>query len=294
MQNLKSVHSQQSGLNSLEHFVKAYQEVTVYQMQRVRDTVLNQRSFVHGLLDIFIDIKQSYQQREMKRLKKQPEAITQISFSTLIKNGRSALVFLSLDSRFAGNSTRDVFGLFKNYLDEHPDSEVIIVGNLGARLFRNAYPERDPHRLYDLQESAKDDEVVALINDLLEYQNVDIFTSYLESLIEQRPVKINVTAAIPLEDQEELVERQRRHFLFEPADEKILNFFEVQIFSSLMRQTVEETRLATLGNRITTLENTYNSLEQQLTILAKTAKKAKRKEMNKKQRQRLAGISLWK
>ncbi len=46
--NLKAVQFQQTGLNSLERFVQAYQEVTVYQMQRVRDTVLHNRIFMNG------------------------------------------------------------------------------------------------------------------------------------------------------------------------------------------------------------------------------------------------------
>jgi len=291
MPNLKSVHYQQSGLSSLENFVKAYQEVTVYQMQRVRDAVLNQRSFMNGLLDVFIDIKQDVQTREFKKLKSQDTA--RLSYSTLIKNNKTALVFLSLDTRFAGNSTRQVFNLFREHLEKYPIGDVIIVGALGERLFRSAFPQHTNYKMYELKESIMEQEVSTLINDLLEYQNVEIFTSYFESLIQQRPVKLNVTAAIPIENQKLLIERQKRHFLFEPTGEKILNFFEVQIFSGLLKQTIEETRLATLGNRITTLENTYDSLERQLIVLAKVAKKVRRKEMNKKQRQRLAGISLW-
>lgn len=291
MANLKNVRSQQSGLSSLENFVKAYQEVTVYQMQRVRDVVLSQRSFMNGLLDVFVDIKQAVEADEFKKIKK--TGATQLTYSTLTKNNRSAKVFLSLDTRFAGSSTRQVFDLFRLNVEKFPEGDIIIVGALGERLFRAAFPGLKMHKFYEFKENALDEEINSLVNDLLEYENVDIFTSYFESLIQQRPVKLNVTAAIPVDDQNLLTERKRRRFLFEPEGEKILNFFEVQIFSGLLRQTIEETRLATLGNRITTLENTYDALERQLTILAKAAKKAKRKEMNKKQRQRLAGISLW-
>lgn len=291
MANLKNVRTQQSGLSSLENFVKAYQEVTVYQMQRVRDAVLSQRSFMNGLLDVFVDIKQAVEAEEFKRLRK--TGATRLSYSTLSKNGRSGRVLLSLDTRFAGNSTRQVFELFRAHVEKYPEGDIIIVGALGERLFRNAFPGLKIHKFYEFKEGAVEEEINSFVNDLLEYENVDIFTSYFESLIQQRPVKLNVTAAIPVDDPNLLTERKQRRFLFEPTGDKILNFFEVQIFSSLLRQTIEETKLATLGNRITTLENTYDSLEQQLTVLAKVAKKAKRKEMNKKQRQRLAGISLW-
>lgn len=291
MQNLKYVKSQRSGLTSLEHFVRAYQEVTVYQMQRVRDTVVNQRNFLHGLLDIFVDVKHAVQQQEIRKLKE--DKATTMSYSTLVKNGRTAYVFLSLDSRFAGNSTRAVFSLFKAAYEQNPAVDLIIVGELGLRLFRATFPGVDNYKFYEMRENTQESEVTALTNDLLEYENIDVFTSYFQSLIEQKPVRINITAAIPLEEQQQILERQKRDFLFEPTGRKILNFFEVQIFSSLLRQTVEETKLATLGNRITTLESTYSTLEKQLHILAKTARKVKRKEMNKKQRQRLAGMSLW-
>lgn len=291
MANLKSVQSQQSSLTSLEHFVQAYQEVTVYQMQRVRDAVLNNRIFMNGLLDIFIDIKQAQQKAEVKRLKE--AGATQFSFSTLVKNGKSALVFLSLDSRFAGNSTRAVFNLFAKYLEAHQDGDIIIVGALGKRLFNARFPQIRNYTYYELPENVIGEQLTALTKDLLQYQNVDVFTSYFHSLLEQDPVQINITAAIPLDEQSSLLERQQRFFLFEPAGPEIMNFFEVQIFTALLRQTVEETRLATLGNRISTLESTYSTLEDQLSKLNKAARKAKRKEMNKKQRQRMAGMALW-
>lgn len=291
MHNLKAVQNQQSGLSSLERFVQAYQEVTVYQMQRVRDTVLNNRIYMNGLLDIFVDIKQAQQKEEVKKLKE--SGATRFSFSTLVKNGRSAAVFLSLDSRFAGNSTRAVFGLFAKYVTEHPDNDVMIVGALGERLFRSTFPDRTHYTFYELPENVVGEQLTTLTKDLLQYENVEVFTSYFQTLLDQKPVQINITAAIPMDEQTHLEGRQNRRFLFEPAGKEILNFFEVQIFTALLRQTVEETRLATLGNRISTLESTYSALEDQLFKLGKAAKKAKRKEMNKKQRQRLSGISLW-
>jgi len=288
--NLKAVQTQQTGLNSLERFVQAYQEVTVYQMQRVRDTVLHNRIFMNGLLDIFVDVKEAVEKQEFRQLK--ANKATHVSFSTLVKNAKSAAVFLSLDSRFAGNSTRNLFALFSKHIRGNQDLDLIIVGELGARLFRNEYPNKK-FKFYELPEGGVGEALTALTKDLLEYENVDVFTSYFQSLLQQDPIQINITAAIPLQEQSSLLERKQRAFLFEPVGKQILNFFEVQIFTALLRQTVEETMLATLGNRINTLESTYNSLEDQLFKLSKAAKKARRKEMNKKQRQRLAGMALW-
>ena len=288
--NLKAVQFKQTGLNSLERFVQAYQEVTVYQMQRVRDVVLHNRIFMNGLLDIFVDIKQAVEKQEFGQLR--ANKATHVSFLTLVKNGRSAAVFLSLDSRFAGNSTRNLFQLYAKYVRANADIDLIIVGELGARLFRNEFATKK-FKFYELPEVGAGEALTNLTKDLLEYENVDVFTSYFQSLLQQDPIQVNITAAIPLQEQASLLDRKQRAFLFEPAGKQILNFFEVQIFTALLRQTVEETRLATLGNRINTLESTYNSLEDQLFKLSKDAKKVKRKEMNKKQRQRLSGMALW-
>ena len=83
-------------------------------------------------------------------------------------------------------------------------------------------------------------------------------------------------------------------YLFEPDLEKIVAFFETQIFSNLFKQTVHESHLARLASRITAMEQALERIENQEKILYSNKRKTIRLTENKVQLERVAGIGLWK
>ena len=50
-----------SFITGFKEFVKAYQQVTLMDMEKIREAVLKTRQHMDGLQDVFIDIKNSYE-----------------------------------------------------------------------------------------------------------------------------------------------------------------------------------------------------------------------------------------
>ena len=56
MHGLKTITNDIQFLSSMDQFVSAYQELTVFQMRQRRDAIVNSRAFTNGLLDVFVDL----------------------------------------------------------------------------------------------------------------------------------------------------------------------------------------------------------------------------------------------
>lgn len=247
-----------------------------------------------GLADIFIDIEQAHK-KAIKHLQdgsrnKKSDVVT-VSFSTLKKNGKHALVFLSPDTKFSSGINRRVFEEFAKALEQN-GAEPIIVGNVGKRFFDQRFPEKQRELFHIPQALNNLGDIKELITKLVQYERIDVFYSRFYSLVKQEPVLTNVTGNISLSKQKQS-ERIQRDFLFEPELKTMLHFFELQIFTSLLQQTVNESYLANLGARIVTLETAVQNIKEQSKNLRQSYLKVSRREKSRKQRAQIAGLSLW-
>ena len=82
-------------------------------------------------------------------------------------------------------------------------------------------------------------------------------------------------------------------FLFEPSIEYVVDFFENQIFSIILSQTVSEAQLARFGSRIQAMETAQNNMQKLIEKIARRQKAVKALEINKKQLELFAGRRLW-
>jgi F0F1-type ATP synthase gamma subunit len=82
-------------------------------------------------------------------------------------------------------------------------------------------------------------------------------------------------------------------FFFEPSLETILNFFEAQIFSSILNQTAHENELARYASRIKAMEEALTNIHGRIKILKAAERRLANLESNRKQLASLAGVSLW-
>lgn len=273
-------------LTAFTQFISAYQEITVTQMQTQREVIVKNRSYTEGILDVFVDLKQS--------LRFQKDKKSQFSFTTNKKNDREVSVFLSFETKFSTSISRKVFEDYMEYVRSHT-TDIVIAGEVGRRLYLESNGDINQIHYLPLSETTSfDKDITALADYVLQYERVTVFNPYFISLVEQTTRMTNITGDIPLHESESsLQERQQRKFLYEPEGEKILQFFEAQVCASLLVQSVQEARLATISGRITSLERTYNQVESALYALNNQELKYKRARTNKKQQQRLAGMKLW-
>jgi F0F1-type ATP synthase gamma subunit len=285
-------------LNSMSEFVSSYQELTVFRMKERRDVILNSRAYTDGLLDVFVDLKQSMKSflGRIGFFNQSASILTQaskINLETLQKNNQKLAVFLTFDAKFARQTMLDVFETFSKFISQNPDYEVAVVGEIGKSLYAEKFGKSKPFQYFALSENGfNQQEIQTLGGHILQYGKVTVFNPYYVSLVKQEVRSTNLTGDIPV-IQDEINVRLVRRFLYEPGGEKMLAFFEKQIVLAVLKQTIKESLLAILGSRIGVLEQTRKNLELEDAKYTLLHKKQMRYLIDRKQRERMAGQSLW-
>ena len=254
-------------------------------MEKIRQRVLKAREYTDGLQDVFFDVKQNYDQQIKEMVKRRPNQ--KFSFSTLPKNDRHALMLLSPAGKFSARINKKVFEEFSTFFEKNKDkTDVFIQGRTGQVFFIQHFNRYEYQMVEDLEQTIKK---------LSLYQKIDVIYPRFYNVVTQKPTVTNLSGERSflqeLSETKSLTEKKM--FLFEPNLDKILNFFELQIFAILVNKSIEESNLAHLGARLTTLELTTQTLEDYTQKLELQHRKLKRIDNNKKQRQRLAGIQIW-
>jgi len=135
-----------------------------------------------------------------------------------------------------------------------------------------------------------------LVTYLRKFDDVSIFYGKFVNVVDQVATTTRLAsgdrlATLPVKEQK--AEAERHRYLFEPELPEVVEFFDTQIFAMLFGQTINESSLAQLGSRITAMEIASSNIEKRYEQLLVDQRRARRELRNKKQRQMLAGISLW-
>jgi len=272
----------------LKSLVSTYEEIAVMRIAKVRVEVLNAREFREGLSTVFRDVRVSHQQQVIQALKKQQKEAT---------FAHGALL-LSTDSRLTGGVTASVSRAFAAYVKENQDASLIIVGQVGKEHLASMIPGR-PAKFFSITEGKPNPaDLEPLLEYLLRFARLTVFFPRFQNIIRQEPTKfelgeIQATATDLKARSEEILTKAGGSYLFEPSLEEIVDFFNKQIFAMVLQQTQNESWLSLLGSRVTAMEKAANNIDIQLQKLEWERRREQRRIRNKKQRDRLAGISLW-
>jgi F0F1-type ATP synthase gamma subunit len=248
---------------------------------------LENRNFLLEINSIFQQVKSSYKARINKLMKE--KKIKDPSKLTFIKhNGKTVYIFISANTGLYGGIIGKTYNVFVDALKKTP-GDVVILGKLGLEMFVSD-KIKAPLVYFDFPDNKVDDVILKKIADfIIKYENVIVFYEQFNSIINQSPIVTNISGdPLPWEKSETSI-----HYFFEPSLEKIMEFFEKEIFASIFQQTVSESELAKFAVRMVSLdaasENTKSKLKQ--AILAKN--RLKHQENNKKQLEKFASMSLW-
>ena len=285
MQNKQRINSEVELMSTLKLITQAYEEISVMRMQRIRDLVLNTRLFLGDLYNVYVDVKVNYKESLMKKIIKEDDAMKAMRE----RNGKTAVVFISTNTKLNGEIIQKVFREFYDYTQTH-DVEIFIVGRMGKQLY-DQRSEKKPYQYYDLEENyINSTSLHKLVIDLLAYKQVDAFYGKFESLLNQIPTEANLTGDQPEEKQAE--GKAATLYMFEPSVVKILEFFETQIFSSLVKQSVNESELARYASRIRAMEEAGQNIDKSMKSLSSQMIKIKRLVSNKKQLEIMSRVIL--
>jgi F0F1-type ATP synthase gamma subunit len=303
MNYLKAILTQIEDLTGIKDIVGASEEIASMKMRTIRNKVLLSRDLNDALTEIYREVSISYKNQiiQLMQQRKGKKALKQISDSQMslkIGNGKRACVYISANSGLFSNILEKTYHEFTAYLQKHKEATPIIIGEFGKNLYASEYPT-SPFIYYRIGEDKTSDSVIKKITeDLSKYSGVVIFFAKFESMASQNTTVLDVSGEDAFNA--EVIKKQNlsmipaTHYLFEPSLEKIILFFETEIFAGIIQQAVTESDLARYASRITTLDMARENIDQQLRKTNLEKRFAIHRLMNKKQTEAITGISLWK
>jgi F0F1-type ATP synthase gamma subunit len=303
MNYLKTIITQIEDLTGFKDIIGASEEIASMKMRSIRNKVLLSRDLNEELTEIYREVSVSYKNQILQLMQQEKgiKALKKISESQMTLktgNGEHACVYLSANSGLFSKILEKTYLEFTNYLEEHKEATPIIIGEFGKNLYTSQFPTR-PFIFYPMAEDKTSESGMKKISeDLSSYSSVVIFYAKFESMASQKASvldisgqdTVNSTATKP----QQSTPLASVHYLFEPSLEKIILFFETEIFAGIIQQTVTESELARYASRITTLDMARENIDQQLRKVNLEKRFAIHRLMNKKQTEAIMGISLWK
>lgn len=275
-----------SELEVLQGIVQTYGEIASIRMKTTRESVISTREFLSALQDIFEDVRASYA-KEIGHFLQNPRRKTKKGLTLLSHNGKSVAVLLSSNSGLYGDIVHRTFRVFLKEAQQQ-NSEVTIIGKQGASLYEHFMPNK-PYTFFALPDYGFSREQMAQIMEhIVQYSQVYLYFGQFENVLRQKPVKFELAAELDLSHPERF--HSKREYLFEPSLEKILQFFEKEIFASLFTQTVRESQLSKFASRILAMDQAMDRIKEQRSkyILAKHS--AAHRLHDRKQLNSLSGI----
>ena len=275
-------------LATLRTILETYEEIAATRMARIRSSVLAGRDFLLEINAIFQQVKSSYKAR-IELLMKQKKIKDPSKLTFIKRNGKTLYVLVSANTGLYGDIIKKTYDVFIDNLKKMP-GDIVILGKLGLEIFK-ADKVSLPYAYFDFPDNKIDNEILKkIVEHIIQYEKVLVFYEQFNTVISQSPIVTNISGdPLPWEQA-----GPHAKYFFEPSLEKIMEFFEKEIFGSIFQQTIFESELAKFAARMVSLdfasENTKNRLKQ-VTI---EANRIKHQEDNKRQMEKFASMRLWK
>jgi len=275
-------------LTVLRTVLETYEEIAATRMARIRSSVLGSRDFLLEVNAIFQQVKISYKSQIQALMRK--KKIKDPSRLTFIKrNGKTLYVFISANTGLYGDIIRKTYDVFIESIKKEP-GDVTILGKLGFEIFKTE-GIKAPVTYFEFPDNKIDNAIVQkIVEHIIQYEKILVFYEQFNNVISQSPIVTSISGdPLPWEGG-----GPQTKYFFEPSLEKIMEFFEKEIFASIFQQTIFESELAKFAARMVSLdfasENARNRLKQ--IYLAKS--RIKHQEDNKRQLEKLTSMRFWK
>ncbi|MBI2031785.1 MAG: F0F1 ATP synthase subunit gamma [Candidatus Levybacteria bacterium] len=276
-----------NSVTTFKNVIETYEEIAASRMQNARSSVLQRRDFISELNDIFQQIKTSYKD-ELEKLMKKRSIKDHKKLTFIERNGKTLFVLLSSNTGLYGDIIKQSFDLFIELVKKE-SCDAIIIGKVGLDYFKNTNL-KIPYAYFDFPDSKIDNEKLKnIVKHIINYERTFIVYGQFQNIITQKPIVTSISGD-PLPQE---AKGPKIKYFFEPSLEKIMAFFEAEIFSSIFEQTIFESQLAKFASRMTSLEIRVEKIKELLKLIEIEKQKVKHRIMNKKQLDALSSISLW-
>ena len=274
-------------VSTIKGVLEAYEEIAATRIQNIRNSVLLGRLFIEELNYTFQQVKSSHRNEVLKRMKtkniKDPSKLTFIE-----RNGKTLYVLLSSNTGLYGDIIKKTTELFINLVKKEK-ADAVIIGRVGLELFKNA-GLLITYNYFDFPDIKIDNQALKkIISYILQYERTFIVYGRFENIVSQKPIVTSISGD-PLPSSQAI---SNVKYFFEPSLDKIMKFFEAQIFASLFDQTVFESQLAKFASRMTSLELRVENIKEILKNVALEKEKIRHRIINKKQLETFSSMALW-
>jgi len=281
----RSINSEIAQIEGLGTLVRAYGEIASVRMKKTRDSVLTNREFLTEISKVFDEVRVSYAS-EVLAFSKQIGLKRKGKVTFLAHNGKVVSVLLSANTGLYGEIVQSTFSLFMQEVRKN-QSEVTIVGKHGLGLFIADEPNR-PYSYFDLpDDKVETNQLSSLVKHIVQYEEIHVFYGKFQSVIKQLPSRFEISAEITLSEEKS---KSLVHYIFEPSLEKILMFFETEIFASLLEQVVRESLLAKYASRVLAMDRADGNIKEELNKLGFEKSRINHRVGNRKQLNSLTGV----
>lgn len=292
MASRKVIEAEIGSLAGLGGIVSTYKEIAAGRITRTRTSVLKGHKFLNEINEIYQQVKSSYK-NEVAALMKQKKVKDPRKLSFVKRNNKTIYILVSANTGLYGDLVRRTFEAFEDVASKakQEGNDVAVIGRLGFFMMVEAGLPT-PAKYFDLADQTIEEEKlreIALF--LIEYEKVIVYYEEFKSIVKQDPA-ISDISGNPLAQQPQ--DTRVVKYLFEPSLEKVLEFFEKEIFSAIFEQTIKDSQLAKFGARLVTLDNASENIRKRLNYAIFEATRQRHREKNKKQNQTFASMSLWK
>lgn len=275
-------------LDTIRSLCVAYEQISVMKMKKIKDAVLFTRSYYDELSEVYLQMKETYKHQVMDLAKKNkikdPEKLLLMG-----KNEKTVDILLSANNKLYGDILNKVFYKFVEET-RNRDTDLVIIGRLGKEM----YDDLGLKKTYTYFEIPDTDLTVSdlkpVINNIIKYSKINVFFGRYESFFSQLALNKNITGDIMMGNDHDL--KENKFYYFEPNLEKILLFFETQIFSNFFKQTAYEGQLARYASRISAMEQALGAIEKEEKMTTALKIKVHNSIMESKQNERVVQIFL--
>src|SRR3989344_3194615 len=281
----KEIEQEIIQVSSFKVLTEVYGEIAATRMKKIRGFVLQNRDFLASIESIFRDSLASYAKKlsDLVRRGKIKEG-GKVTF--LAHNGKVVSVLISANTGFYGEVVEETF---KKFIEDFrkENIEATIIGKVGRSLFLEQEAKR-PYTYFDLPDYGYNETVLSeVIKHLVQYDEIRVYYGKYQSVVTQKPTAFSISAGTPISG---AVEEPKVAYIFEPTVEKILMFFETQIFASLFDQSIRESQLAKFASRILAMDRAAENIDKRLKSLDLEKLKLSHRSLDKKQLNSLAPI----
>ncbi|MCL4364608.1 F0F1 ATP synthase subunit gamma [Patescibacteria group bacterium] len=287
MLNKNILKSDGNFLKDIRNLCISYEQISVMRMRKIKDAVLYTRNFYSQLAQVYVQVKNTYTNQVMTLIKKNKIKDPK-KMLLLGKNDKSVSILITANNKLYGDIIDRLYQSFREEIGKK-DSDLVIVGSLGKELYESSGMNR-PYKYFEItrEDNLTLADLKPIVSHIAQYSRINVYFGRYETFFNQIPLMENISGDIRVGEDDEII--KKKFYYFEPDLEKILLFFETQIFANLFKQTAYESQLARFASRVQAMEEALSTIEKEEKELAFQARKANILIEDRKQRERVKQI----